>query len=247
MTTLARVELASISGIPEDTVLNQFVVANHVPADGAAAHGDLCDAITDFYNLATPSGIQIGSMIGGSRSRAFGGLTVKLYDITTHLGGGSFGSPFYVFQDNLVGADGSANLPEEVAAVLTLRGQGWDTAAVEAPDGGDPGVAKDRPRQRHTGRIYLGPLKASCLVTDATTGITRLNAGGAGAFVQTVLNRTQQLQDDLQAIDPTYTLAVWSKVDGIARTVVQAEMDNAFDTQRRRGPAATARLVQSIT
>lgn len=245
MPTLVRVELPSVSGIPEDTIVNDWVVPNLDSTDPIETASAVTLHFEDFFNLASPEGLQLAAFIGASRTRATNGCSIKCYDIGGHLDGSPFGSPYRVDTFTLAGADGSANLPEEVAAVITMRASGWDTALVEAPDGADPGSAKDRPRQRHSGRVFLGPLKASTLTTDGTTGVTRFASSGAGTFLQQVLAAVDRLNTGVVE-EVSEGLGVWSRVDGVVRQAVRVEMDNAFDTQRRRGPRATARSSRSL-
>jgi hypothetical protein len=245
MPSLIRVELPSVSGVPEDVVVNDWVVRNLDAADSSAIAQDVLAHFADFFNVASPEGLRLASFIGGSRSRAAFACTVRAYDITGHLSGTPFGSPFANHAFTLEGGDASVNLPEEVAGVITLRAAGWDTALVEAPDGGDAGTAKDRPRQRHTNRVFLGPLKASTLITDPVTGVTRFNSVGGGTFLQQVLGAVDRLNTGIVG-ELSEGLGIWSRTDAVVRQAVRAEMDNAFDTQRRRGPRATARSSVSL-
>jgi hypothetical protein len=114
---------------------------------------------------------------------------------------------------------------------MTLRAISWDTQPVEAPDGGDAGGLPDRPRSRYTGRLYLGPLASNVAFTDAN-GLAR----------PSVESRTL-ITDALKATHDEYQatghlgVCVWSRSDAVAREITAVEVDDAFDTQRRRGAA----------
>lgn len=94
--------------------------------------------------------------------------------------------------------------------------------------------------RRQRGRMYLGPLVPSVADTSTTNGDPQVSA----TFRQVVLDALVYLQSDVRnaAGDGTATFCIWSPTDGQMRTVTDAWMDNAFDTQRRRGTAATSRL-----
>lgn len=235
MTTLIRAELKAASGIPADSVINNWVVGQLQPGD--ASPGTASQAINSFYSA-------IAQYISSSRQRAAGGISYKFYDINDLSGVAPLGSPYFMDSGTLPAGDATQNLPEEVAAVMTLRGTNWDTSPVEAPDGIDAGTAPDRPRQRHSGRVFLGPLKASAVATEAATNHPRINVGAAG-FAELALVALEDLVDTLAV--QGRTLYVWSRKGTALYPVVRGEMDNAFDTIRKRGPKASARINRTFT
>lgn len=114
---------------------------------------------------------------------------------------------------------GSAGLaiPRETAIVLSFHG---------APISGSP-------LGRRRGRIYLW----------APTNGSLDNAGRfAGSLVTTVKNAGNAL---LTASDAAadWTWVVWSRVNGTSVPVYAGHVDNAPDTQRRRGLDSTSRQV----
>lgn len=128
------------------------------------------------------------------------------------------GSPVYSAPSNNLGAEtvGDNPLPSEVSTVLSYRA---DYSGV--PEFGS-GV---RPRARRRGRLFFGPLVTA--------------ASAEGTFQRAVVNSI--LQDTLVAaaealiLETVATWAVWSRTDDTFREVVAAQVDNAFDIQRRRG------------
>lgn len=240
MATLARVELLGRSGLAEDIVVNDFAI----DIDPLVSTVPLTDALIAFYTEANASGNALRDQIGPSRRRDAGGAQIKLYDITGHLDGSPHGSPYQVLPFTLGGTVPATGLPEEVAACMTLRGEDWDTVPVERADGGDLGGAPDRPRQRHSGRLFFGPLYTGGTVVDATTGAVRFGISGAASFGMTLLERARDLQLALLTADMAW--CVWSRKDAVLYPIVRWEVDNAPDTQRRRGAAPSARVGQNV-
>lgn len=110
-------------------------------------------------------------------------------------------------------------LPSECAAVVT-----WKAAAVS-------GV----PSGRLQGRTYIGPLDRS---TQSASDRDRLDSSAYNALAlgaEALITST--------VLDFDEGLAVYSRADDAARLVTNGWVDNAYDTQRRRGKAPTARLV----
>lgn len=103
-------------------------------------------------------------------------------------------------------------LPSEVAIVATLGNSA---------------------QRRRRGRFYLGPLNLA--TSDATSGVARV----ANSAVQNIRDNCAWLST--QTIVPSNWGCI-SQVDGVFFAVDQGHVDNAFDTQRRRGEDATNRI-----
>lgn len=252
---LATVVLKNKSGIAKDIFTNQFVLVNtvvesegDVPSGTWAAYDEV---LANFYNNVTATGTALGSWIADGVDRA-ATHEIKFYDITGRTLGAlnakgnvvppPHGSPIHTGNFTLVAPNNAAGLPSEVCSVLTLRGRGALLSPVELADDSDEGTAINRPRQRHTGRISLGPLTLAALATEGTDNQVR----PATAFIDCALAAAEGLSDDLAGLPEPTAWCVWSRKDGVLREVVQAEMDNAFDTQRRRGAQATARSTRAF-
>lgn len=127
--------------------------------------------------------------------------------------------PNYPFDEdtfNLATAPAGSPLPREVSVVMSF--QGLRTAGF--------------PQNRRRGRIYLGPLDITANVSGRPDPalITMLATAGA-TFKSNV--------EAIGAGDHSWT--VWSSVDGDSVQIDNGWVDNAFDTQRRRGDEATSR------
>ena len=85
---------------------------------------------------------------------------------------------------------------------------------------------------RRKGRIYLGPFNA---------GEGGFSGGRPGDTMRANIALAGGVFQDASAADADWTWQVWSSVDQVGREVVGGHVDNAWDTQRRRGVAPTAR------
>lgn len=233
-------KLASVTGLPQDTCENVIHVA--IP-DGTYAGGDplaLMEAFRDFYNeVPTGGALAVGARISESISRAAGACSITIYSTDDLSGVSGFGSPIASLNFTLTAAQVGSGLPEEVAIIASYHGDLTDVPVSVIVDPGPP-VVTIRPQQRRRGRLYLGPLQA---------------AAGTEASLQ--FRPNQQIQDELGeamvdlaaaivAVDPTFYLGVWSKADEDVWEVVGGYVDDAWDTQRRRGLEATERTAFTI-
>jgi len=233
--------LGAKSGLVKDACVNNFIIDDH---GHIADHGGpllITQEINRFYNDAPAggTGAKLCQFLGPQLSRVTNGVQVRYYDLTGHLDGSATGSPAYQDAFTLGPEDvaGPPACPSEVCGVLTIRGQGWDTSPIDIP-GGAPGPAGDvRPRQRHSGRLFLGPIDTGALTTDGTTGRTTLST----YFRSTVCHAAKVLANNWDALNLSPDWAVWSRVAGVVIKVVAAQCDDAPDTQRRRGIAPSTR------
>lgn len=233
---LVTVNLNAVTGTGEDDVQNSFAVAVPDTWDPDADLLDLTGPIAGFYNSAQTNGHSVGENIGPSISRAASAHTISVYDLTGHMDGSPHGSPIAVDATTLLPAAPAAELPREVAVVLTVRGVDWEEQPIERPDGPDSGTAPDRMRARHTGRIYVGPLSSDAGVVAQSLGQARVTAQ-----LQTTLRLAAEKMRDQLVAAGFLGWCVWSRKNSAFYEVTHVETDDAFDTQRRRGAQPTAR------
>jgi hypothetical protein len=232
---LATVTMPYTSGLAEDVSINNFAII----ADPAWTPGDvgqISTALATFYNVAPALGSNVlASYLGGAVSRVASACTIDVYDITGNEDGSPHGSPVASDTFTLGPSDGAATAhPQEAAMVITLRALGWTTALVEVPDADlPPDGLVDRPKQRHSGRLFLGPL-------NTKAGTDRPNT----AFMDSCRGAVIELVADLEANG--HTLSVWSRKDAILRQVTAVQTDNAWDTLRSRTLQPTVRTTSSV-
>lgn len=180
--------------------------------------GPIVLAFESFYNDNQPDGNSIASAISTRVTREVDGCRFEAYLID--LATGAVGSPFGVYPFTLGATTSTASLPDEVALCTSF--------ASVVPPGGRPG--------RHRGRIYMGPF---------VSGFNTADGRPSDILVERLVAATNQLALDL--IDAGVALSVWSRVDKATRPVVRGWVDNAWDTQRRRGVAATGRVTWALS
>lgn len=218
----AQVVLPHTSGLPEDITVNTFHFRDPAGAFPFAAITGLLDG---FYNDDLGGQPSIAARLSSRLSRANGACEVKYYP-------DAGGSPVRIDTFTLAafGWVAEGDLPDEVAVCLSYRANyGSAQEVVPNPPAGPEGDL--RPRARRRGRIFIGPLR----ITGPENGWVGENTLNA------VVNAGNVLRIDSNAVDAPWS--VKSETDGgIHRPVVEVWADNAWDTQRRRGRAATMRV-----
>lgn len=232
---LVTATLRNNSGIERDNLVNSFAVQGG-GANGMANLGEVTTAFAGFYQTIAP-------YLSTAISRAAAANILDVYNIAGALDGSPHGSPVFSDTMTLPAAQvGYPNLPSEVAVACTWKAFLRDVQPVERADGADAGIFVDRPMQRYTGRVFLGPL-----TTYAIEQVASQEPRVLPAFITAIQDAADQLQTDLLArANGPWQLSVWSRSDATLRGVEYARVDNAFDTQRRRGTApstSTQRLL----
>jgi hypothetical protein len=123
--------------------------------------------------------------------------------------------PLAVNTFNLTTAPSAATLPSEVAICLSFQGEKV------------PGF----PQARRRGRVYIGPVSQT------------LNSAGrpTSPLLSQLASSVQTLCSNLKAAPEPAVLSVWSPTDGSGVNIADGWIDNAWDTQRRRGLTRTSR------
>mgnify|MGYP003291548350 CR=1 FL=1 len=177
---------------------------------------DGADFVTAMFNFYEALGPYIGTTVGRGDNH---GHTVKVFDLADP----EPRVPIHVENDFYFGGavPSAANLPTEVAACLSFH-SGYESGAVNA---------------RRRNRVFIGPLNLSTVADDAFDS-PRPSSG----FITDLLDAAEALFELGAPLMATY-----SPTDNAARwPVVLAWVDNAFDTQRRRGPDPTTRVTRVI-
>lgn len=228
---LAKVTLYNNSGLVADQVNNDFAIQmDDLAAPDAGEAAAIAGIVEDFYiSRDTVESVSIGQLMGSQMSRRH--IKVDL----THIVVGTLGSPFYTLDhtsgsDILEGPSSATQLPNEVAATLSYHGDLTSLA--------EEGTGGTRPRARHRGRVYIGPLNVTA-ISNATPG-PRINL-----LTRHVLTgKLADMSAALNAIDAH--LCVWSRVNVSLDPIVGGFVDDEPDTQRRRGVTATTRTTFTV-
>lgn len=229
MTTaaLAVVSFANRNGIAKDAVVNDIAFTIPGIAD-VNTFGVLAEAsVEDFYNGANTTH-TLAYYMAYSLDRTAGMATTKWYDLTGHLNGTPHGSPGRVDTWTLGAVGGGLGLaPAECAACLSFH----------SAYGGDlEESGATRPKQRDRGRIYL-PLNNGAMGDVAGFGNPELLA----AFRTDCTVAMKRFHDAVAGLAGAPNWAVWSRAKATVQAVIAGSVDNAPDTQRRRGFKATAK------
>lgn len=209
----AQVILHGKSGLNTDVYVNNFVFDNTAGTLINATPADTAGAITTALQ-----NFYTEATANAGRIASYLPSQVLQPDATVKvydLGDAPPRLP-YVNTFNLGAMSAAAPLPQEVACCLSYY------------------AGRSLPRQR--GRIYLGPLQSGVVVADSTTGHIK----PADAFRTTVAEAAERL---FTANGMEVEWQVLSQVDGMARRVTGGWVDDAFDTQRRRGSEPTSRIL----
>lgn len=214
------------SGLSRDRVVNTFTFQKTTDW-GSSDYASLVVAFDDYLSHVQTAGVAVGAVLGPQLSRT-ALPTIRSYLIDGHLNGSPAGSPANVSSLAALPAPLDPNpLPSEVALCLSYHGTyGSDFEF-------SPG---ERPRQRDRGRIFVGPLIRTVVDMDGTTH--RPIPSGS------VQNSLQQAAARLKAaLVPDITWVVWSRKNASVKAVSEVSVDDAFDTQRRRGERAVSRSI----
>ena len=140
--------------------------------------------------------------------------TIKVYDLSQPIPRTPVHTTTFA-----ISATRAQGLPSEVALVLSYRA---------------PLVSGSLPARRR-GRVYIGPFGTNALAAASINGDSRpiLN------LMQNIVNAAARL---MQANTADIYWSTYSPTDASALEVTSVHVDNAWDTQRRRGADPTARI-----
>lgn len=216
MTYLAQIVLFNDNGLPEDSSVNTW----HFEIDDSVVSGDVEDVILNGGD--GPGGPNVGihpaleqfyDSVGGYLSTLLTGTgEAKYYDLDDPTPR----APILVEPFDF-GTTGTGALPTEVALCISFQ-------AVKVS-----GVSQASRRNR----FYLGPLST----TAAATSTSRPDAT-ATATMDSAITAFYNTADGA----PAWSWVVYSPKLGSSADVDNGWIDNAFDTQRRRGLAPTTRV-----
>jgi len=207
----AMVVLESATGLPRDRCVNVF---HFLPGGTTVQPVDFSDIqlmLADFFTHVHTNGHSVGEYISPVMSRTANASKVKCYDLGTAL-------PRVLHEGTFTLPTAQASsfgLPEEVACTASFY--------------------SDRNIRRQRGRVYIGPLISNSIQTTTPVSVH----SNLSATLNLAAQRLKAATAASQVPGPEW--AVLSRKDLQARSVTAGWVDNAFDTQRRRGPRSTAR------
>jgi hypothetical protein len=225
---LVTATIPATTGLPQDAVVASFPFVTNLGV-GDGTFDIVKNAIDQFLNAnATGQIVNVAGYLSAKLDRTANAVILRMYNLTGNLDGSPHGSPTHLGTLTLGPAISGNSLPAQIASVLTLRGRGAATAAVE-------GAGGIRPKARHTGRLFLGPLTVNASSGGdypRPTSQFRLDCTAAA----------EKLQDTMT--DGETEWAVWSRREAQMFPVVSVEMDDSFDVIRSRKPKPTVRTAR---
>lgn len=214
----AQVSLEADTTVPADAAVNVFHFMSTTADDPADLITTLNVALEAFYDTI---GGQLSSILTGNGS-------IKYYDMTDPEPRAPIGDDTFSF----VPATASS-YPPEVALCLSYQGE----------------IVSGAPIARRRGRIYIGPVAASAgEISGARTqpnSTFRANLASAATALAGITGPPDALWS---VFSPTTAgPPPWSEsvLENSFFPILSGWIDNAWDTQRRRGQAATARTTWS--
>lgn len=213
----ALVNFPSDTGLPEDVVCNNLYFKG--PNDGTGGDIDLIHPLIEDFWTTIPTG---GTARPDSYLSAALGttVTVKYYNLDDPTPRAPIDERTFT-----ITPDAEANLPTEVATVLSFSG---------TPLSGTP-------MARRRGRNFIGPLSDDVVTLDGARVVaTEVFCEDLGFAAIDLVNDSQADGVDWVVYSPTTRGASPDSIDG-AVDVRLGWVDNAFDTMRSRGTIATQR------
>lgn len=226
----------SVTGLPQDDCLTTYHWETDEGAYSAVTAAALNGHVAAAWETVNPPGTSKPSTwISPEISRVIK-PTCKTYGI-------SGGSPLAV-NDWLAMTASSFDqgMPSEVAMCLSYNA---DLTGIleEAPDDPDADTRPERPAARRRGRIYVGPLILTCATaTEPVRPVSTLmnDLLGLGVGLATISDPT------LTAVNARWVVHSDSGFAGANYEITRVSVDDAFDTQRRRGVDRGTRLFASV-
>lgn len=215
----AQVTLKAKSGIPEDHVTNSFWFLRNI--EDATKDDEVAQNLKDFYDLALPVAAQrLSAWL--SPALALTGHEIKTYNMADPTPR----APTHSTTFSLTATAATA-YPKECSVVLSARAEKV-SGTVDA---------------RRRGRIYFGPVGATTGTLDATTGALRPITALRNALLEAAARLAADCNSD------GWLWGVHSQTAGGQAFVPYREwwVDDAFDTQRRRGERPTTKVTTTVT
>lgn len=188
-------------------------------ADAAAEIGTI---VQSFWNDIPTDGTQrVGAFLSSAISRDSNATKVNVYDGS--IPAGSRVPTTHAF--TLVGFANGQPLPSEVALCLSQRS-----------------FFAEFPFKNQRGRQYIGPLNLEAVQSSQIDGDCRPTALIIAEFGRAAVTLAQDVADSTHI----ESWCIYSPTLNVLFPAQESFVDNAFDTQRRRGAAATTRAVRSL-
>jgi hypothetical protein len=216
----AQVVLKGSSGLPEDVFVNDWYFRNDEqgdPVTGTTRPDGAIKRVLDSFYFGIP-GAGGGGTIAGHLSPVVVGAEYRIYDL-----GQAPPRERATLPAAFPGPVNAQGLPTEVAVCLSFF------------------AGRNLPRSR--GRIYIGPLNVAA---STTQGDGRPTPQLIGSIADRASNVARTTENVTWVMVTKGGFPVQKEPAG-AKVITAGWVDNAYDTQRRRGLAPQTRLAWSGT
>lgn len=215
---LAVATLPCVNGLIADAVQNSIHFEGPTPLTVVHA-GVAATAFSNFYNgLPVGSISDLAEYIAPSVSRQLLACRITVYGAPEP----PLGTPLLTLNFTLDPTTGDP-MPSEVSLVTSYHGN-------------LQGDASDR---RRRGRMFIGPLNTNTAIADANQFLRP-----TAVFMSDLERSTRELGDELLNNGVVaLSHVVYSPTYNTQSAVTGGWIDDAFDTQRRRGPDPTVRNI----
>lgn len=208
----AQVTIPYTSGLPEDVSTNVWHFTGS-DADPTGSVAEIVTLLSRFYSTDTgAAGTTPTAYYSSLVSRGANACTIDVFDLADLEPRIPIGSGTFT----ATAAGAATAFPMEVALCLSFQG---------TPVSGTP-------QARRRGRVYLGPF-------NGNAGVSSTGRPAAALISQIATSADRMLSES-----DANTLTKWqvySRVADAMALVVDGWIDDEWDTQRRRGRAATTR------
>jgi len=216
------------SGVAADQVENTFYFLTAAPA-GDTQFSEVVTSWNNFWNNTQSTAKSVGNFIANTMSRDVGAHFLDFYEMPATAG--VVGPPVSFKTWSLPAVEpGGSPLPQELAIAVSYHAD--YTGFVERGPGGT------RPRARRRGRFFVGPSVVTALEETGTVAVGAQTV--TPEVMQTLVDASSEFATAMAAGNTPWQ--VFSKTDWAAHTVVSGWVDDNWDVQRRRGPAASSRI-----
>lgn len=218
------------SGLAEDVSINVWHFRTVDPEPTEAEITTAATSLIDFY-YEPPSDASTTDTIAQAMAPwinfSFSNCYLRIVGVD-QVTGAELGAAIITNYDGPSQPDPSdSNLPLEVAICCSFKGYYSEGPVLE--------------RARRRGRVYIGPLNDTVLQGNGTAAPPRPSVD----FVNLLTAKMQDLRENAQTGAGTGGASapwvIWSRAGGAIHNVVGGWVDNAWDTQRRRGNETTTR------
>lgn len=212
------------SGIERDAVVNTW----HYQAPDAAQTANFVAWMSIFHNFIA----NIKDKFGANISPLTNDLKAEFWYIPIN-GKGPLGAPSATVFGTWPATNLASPLPSEVSVCLTLEAH--TTGIPENAPGGT------HPAARRRNRKYMGPLDISVVSPDPTTYEPEVSSQFRSDLTTSYQN---EMVNGMRASG--WLPVCFSRTDWTTHPVERVWVDNAFDSQRRRGNDPTLKTVIQV-